>query len=112
MRLELSAPIVDVRVYPDRALVTRRGEVAIPEAGEHDIVLGQLARSLERQSIRASGRGTARSHISSVDLDYEYHAAAPEQGKIDAPGIDAHGFHFAALRGGDAQAVADLRPES
>lgn len=79
MRLELSAPIVDVTVYPDRALVTRRGEVAIPEAGEHDIVLGQLARSLERQSIRASGRGTARTRISSVDLDYEYHAAAPEQ---------------------------------
>ncbi len=79
MRLELNAPISDVTVYPDRALVTRRGSVEIPEAGEHEVALGRLPRTLAPASLRASGRGSAAAQLLGVDLGDEYHAAAPEE---------------------------------
>lgn len=78
MRLELDAPVGDVTVYPDRALVTRRGSVAIAEAGEHDIVLHGLPRTLVNESLRAAGRGSADAQLLGVDLSDEYHAEAPE----------------------------------
>lgn len=78
MRLELDAPIAEVTVYPDRALVTRRGAVAVPDAGEHEIALGQLPRTLVRESLRAAGRGSTATQLLGVDLSDEYHAVAPE----------------------------------
>lgn len=78
MRLTLTAPIGDVTVYPDRAQVTRRGSVAIPEAGEHDIALGALPKSIAQESLRASGRGTAGAQLLGVDVSEEFHEAAPE----------------------------------
>ncbi|HZC05541.1 MAG TPA: mucoidy inhibitor MuiA family protein [Ktedonobacterales bacterium] len=78
MRLMLDAPITDVTVYPDRAQVTRRGSIEVPEAGAHDITLGRLPRTLVSESLRASGRGSAQAQLLGVDLGDEYHAAAPE----------------------------------
>lgn len=78
MRLQLEAPIGEVTVYPDRALVTRRGSVDVPEAGEHEIALGGLPRLLVKESLRASGRGSAAAQLLGVDLSDEYHAAPPE----------------------------------
>ena len=79
MRLELSAPIVEVTVYPDRAQVTRRGSVEAPEAGEHEVTLAQLPRTLAQDSLRVSGRGAAGAQLLGVDLGEEYHAAPPEE---------------------------------
>lgn len=78
MRLALTAPIGDVTVYPDRALVMRRGGVTIPEAGEHEIALGGLPKSIEQQSLRVSGRGAAGVVLLGVDVSEEFHEAAPE----------------------------------
>ncbi|HEX8997914.1 MAG TPA: mucoidy inhibitor MuiA family protein [Ktedonobacterales bacterium] len=78
MRLTLDAPIVEVTVYPDRALVTRRGAVAVPSTGEHEIALGQLPRTLAKESLRATGRGSASARLLGVDLADEYYATAPE----------------------------------
>lgn len=78
MRLNLDAPIVEVTVYPDRALVTRRGSVEAPEAGDHEIALAQLPRVLVKESLRAAGRGAAGAQLLGVDLSDEYHAAPPE----------------------------------
>lgn len=78
MRLNLDAPIDEATVYPDRALVTRRGSVEAPEAGEHEIALSQLPRTLVKESLRAAGRGSAGAQLLGVDLTDEYHAAPPE----------------------------------
>ncbi len=78
MRLNLDAPIAEVTVYPDRALITRRGSVEAPDAGEHEIALAQLPRTLVKESLRAAGRGSAGAQLLGVDLTDEYHAAPPE----------------------------------
>jgi len=52
--LELSAPIVAVTVYPDRAEVTRRGTLAVP-AGAHTILLRGLPADLDQRSLRVEG---------------------------------------------------------
>src|SRR6185312_6961873 len=79
MRLNLDAPIAEVTVYPDRALVTRRGSVEAPDAGEHEIALAQLPRILVTESLRAAGRGSAGAQLLGVELSDEYHAAPPEE---------------------------------
>lgn len=77
MRLDLTAPIAEVTVYPDRALVTRHGRVEIAEAGEHEIILGALPQDMEQASLRVVGRGTAGVLLLGVDLSAEFHEAAP-----------------------------------
>ena len=79
MRLELNAPIAEVTVYPDRALVTRRGVVEAPEAGEHEVTLARLPRALAPDSLRVAGRGAAGAQLLGVDLGDEYHAEPPEE---------------------------------
>ena len=78
MRLNLDALITEVTVYPDRALVTRRGSVEAPEAGEHEITLARLPRTLVKESLRVAGRGSTGAQLLGVDLTDEYHAAPPE----------------------------------
>lgn len=77
MRLDLTAPIAEVTVYPDRARIIRRGGVEIPEAGEHEIILGALPQDMEQESLRVSGHGTAGALLLGVDLSAEFHEAAP-----------------------------------
>ncbi len=78
MRLTLDAPIVEVTTYPDRALVMRRGSVDVEAAGVHDIVLSGLPQTMARESLRASGRGSARAQLLGVDLSMAYHAQTPD----------------------------------
>lgn len=89
MQLELNAPVRDVTVYPDRALVTRQGAVTIPAAGMHEIVLGGLPQMIDRESLRVVGRGASGARLLGVDVSAEFHARAPEaeiervQGEIE-----------------------------
>ncbi len=55
---ELQAPIVAVTVFPDRARVTRRGAVTLPE-GEHRVQCGPLPMGLLHDSVRVAGIGAA-----------------------------------------------------
>ena len=73
---DLAAPIHEVTVYPDRALVMRRGRAEL-EAGEHELTVGGLPQLL-RDSVRAAGRGPAGTRILGVDVATAYHGRAPE----------------------------------
>jgi len=75
--MQLRAPIVHVTVFPDRALVQRRGSAPL-EAGSQSLVIGGLPAALDRDSVRAAGSGPAGARIEHVDIAPEYHAVAPE----------------------------------
>jgi uncharacterized protein (TIGR02231 family) len=79
MDYELETAIAGVTVYPDRALVARRGEIAVESAGEHAIRIGGLPPGILRDSLRAAGRGSAGMRILGVEQTPEYHPTAPEE---------------------------------
>ena len=54
--IDIEAPIKEVTVYSDRALVIRRKKFEL-EAGEHDLRINNLPQFL-RDSLRAAGRGS------------------------------------------------------
>lgn len=76
MMIDLDAPIRDVTVYADRALVTRRGSTHL-EAGEHELRVYNLPQFL-RDSLRAAGRGPQGTRILNVDLTTAFHSQPPE----------------------------------
>ena len=55
----LETKIIAVTVFPERARVTRAGTLTL-EPGAHTITLANLPRTLEENSLRASGSGAAR----------------------------------------------------
>lgn len=75
--MELTAPIVHVTVYLDRARIERRGSAPL-EAGTHALTVGGLPLALDRDAVRASGNGPAGTRIERIDIAPEYHAEAPE----------------------------------
>jgi uncharacterized protein (TIGR02231 family) len=79
MDLDLNTTIAAVTVYPDRAMVSRRGTLAIDAAGSHALRVGGLPNGVQRDSLRATGRGPAGTRILGVEQQQEYHAAAPEE---------------------------------
>ncbi len=74
--IDLEAPIKEVTVYSDRALVTRRGGIQL-EAGEHELRVNNLPQFL-RDSLRAAGRGTKGIHILNVDVSTAFLSRPPE----------------------------------
>lgn len=79
MDIDLTTTIAGVTVFPDRALVVRRGEVRIESAGTHALRAGGLPAGVQRDSLRATGRGPAGTRILGVEQAPEYHPAAPEE---------------------------------
>jgi uncharacterized protein (TIGR02231 family) len=79
MEIDLATTIGGVTVYPDRALVVRRGEARIEAAGAHTLRVGGLPAALQRDSLRATGHGPAGTRILGVEQSAEYHATAPEE---------------------------------
>ncbi len=73
---ELDAPIYDVTVYSDRALITRQGQLKLA-AGEHEIRVNNLPQFI-RESLRASGRGPQKTRILNVDITTAFHSRPPE----------------------------------
>src|SRR5713101_5553779 len=74
--IDLEAPIKEVTVYSDRALVTRRGGIQL-EAGEHELRVNNLPQFL-RDSLRAAGRGPKGIHILNVDITTAFKSRPPE----------------------------------
>lgn len=74
--VDLIAPITEVTVYADRALVTRAGSIHLP-AGEHDVRVNDLPTFL-RESLRAAGQGPQGTRILNVDLTTTFHSRPPE----------------------------------
>ncbi|HLI88172.1 MAG TPA: mucoidy inhibitor MuiA family protein [Ktedonobacteraceae bacterium] len=73
---DLEAPITEVIVYADRALVTRRGGIHLA-AGEHELRINNLPQLL-RESVRASGQGPQGTRILNVDITTAFHSRPPE----------------------------------
>lgn len=67
-----------VTVYPDRARVTRRGEVTL-EPGVHRIEVLPLPLTLDTSSVRASARGTARARLLGVDVRRSFYLETPDE---------------------------------
>jgi len=74
--VELQAPIKEVTVYADRALVTRSGSIRL-EAGEHELRINDLPQFI-RDSLRASGRGPRGIRILNVDITTAFYSRPPE----------------------------------
>lgn len=74
--IDLEAPIKEVTVYADRALVTRCGDIEL-EAGEHELRINNLPQFL-RDSLRASGRGPKGIRILNVDITTAFRSRPPE----------------------------------
>lgn len=74
--LDLEAPIKEVTVYADCALVTRRGSIQL-EAGEHELRINNLPQFF-RDSLRAAGQGPQGMRILNVDITTAFYSRAPE----------------------------------
>jgi uncharacterized protein (TIGR02231 family) len=74
--IDLEAPIKEVTVYADRALVTRQGNIEL-EAGEHELRINTLPQFL-RDSLRAAGRGPQGTRILNVDITTAFLSRPPE----------------------------------
>ncbi len=74
--IDLEAPIKEVTVYADRALVTRCGNIEL-EAGEHELRVNNLPQFL-RDSLRAAGRGPKGIRILNVDITTAFRSRPPE----------------------------------
>ena len=77
MEIVVAAAIDAVTVYNGRALVLRRANVALLEAGEHTLKISGLPASLQRNSLRAQGRGPAGTRILGIEQESEIHADPP-----------------------------------
>src|SRR6266567_9086370 len=73
---DLNAPIKEVTVYSDRALVTREGSIQL-EAGEHELRVNDLPQFLG-ESLRAAGQGPQGMRILNVDITTAFHSRPPE----------------------------------
>jgi len=73
---DLEAPITDITVYADRALVTRKGTIHL-EAGEHELRVNALPQ-FNRDSLRANGIGPQGTRILNVDIATAFHGRPPE----------------------------------
>src|ERR1700730_16025160 len=74
---ELEAPIKDVTVYSDRALITRGGAIQL-EAGEHELRINNLPQFM-RDSLRAAGQGPEGTRILNVDVTTAFYSRPPEE---------------------------------
>jgi len=79
MEFELTTTIAEVTAYPEQALVLRRGSVTILEVGTHTLRIGGLPQAVQRDSLRATGRGPAGMRILGIEQAAEFHPAAPEE---------------------------------
>lgn len=75
---ELATTLDAVTVFPDRARVTRRGRLPL-EPGQHRLEILDLPLSLLTDSVRASGRGTARARLLGIRTEMRHYAETPAE---------------------------------
>lgn len=71
-----------VTVFPDRARITRTGTVAVTP-GVQKVEVGNLPLALLPESVRASGKGTARARLLGVSTRIEYFTETPAESVRD-----------------------------
>ncbi len=77
--IPIETRITAVTVYPDQAQVTHAGEIALDQPGELALRIGDLPLALQRESLRATGRGPAGMRILGVEQETQMHSVAPEE---------------------------------
>lgn len=75
-RVQIVADIVAATVFSDRARVTRAGRISL-HVGLHRVEFTDLPLALLPDSVRASGRGTARAKLLGVSTRLEQHLETP-----------------------------------
>jgi uncharacterized protein (TIGR02231 family) len=70
--------VTAVSVYPDRARVTRAGEVELKQ-GSHRLEFSELPLVLDAASVRAAARGTAEARLLGVDVKREFYEETPAE---------------------------------
>jgi len=73
---ETATTLVAVTVFPDRARVTRRGRISLAP-GEHRLAVSGLPMALQPDSLRASGRGTAKAKMLGLSARIENYLDTP-----------------------------------
>jgi uncharacterized protein (TIGR02231 family) len=75
---ELVSTLDAVTVFPDRARVTRRGRLSV-EPGGHTLEVTDLPLALVQDSVRASGRGTARARLLGIRTEIRNYRETPAE---------------------------------
>jgi uncharacterized protein (TIGR02231 family) len=75
---ELTTTLDAVTVFPDRARLTRRGRLAV-EPGQHCLEILDLPLALVTDSVRASGRGTARARLLGIRTEIRHYVETPAE---------------------------------
>src|SRR5688572_11960937 len=75
---ELTSTLEAVTVFPDRARVTRRGRLSV-EPGQRRLEIADLPLALETDSVRASGRGTARARLLGIRTEMRHYVETPAE---------------------------------
>ncbi|MCA9923712.1 MAG: mucoidy inhibitor MuiA family protein [Anaerolineales bacterium] len=76
MKIPVETNISDVTVYPDRARVSCRGRCDVT-VGAHQLIIEDLPLTLDADSVRVSGAGTAVIRILSVDVHRQFYEETP-----------------------------------
>lgn len=76
MEYKLETAVSKVTVYPDRARVTVTGPCTV-EAGSLRFIIDDLPLMLEPESVRVTGRGTAKLRILGVDVTRSFYVDPP-----------------------------------
>jgi uncharacterized protein (TIGR02231 family) len=76
MDIHVESQVTAVTVYPDRARITLAGQCQL-EAGLHTLLVGELPLTLESESLRAAGSGSARVRLLSVDVAQRHYEQTP-----------------------------------
>ncbi len=69
----VESQISEVTVYTDRALITRRGTVALT-GNERELTVASLPTTLETESVRATGSGTVAVRLLGVHTETVFHS--------------------------------------
>ncbi|MEG4319678.1 MULTISPECIES: mucoidy inhibitor MuiA family protein [unclassified Microcoleus] len=69
----VESQISEVTVYTDRALITRRGTVALT-GNERELTIASLPTTLETESVRATGAGTVAVRLLGVRSEIVFHS--------------------------------------
>jgi uncharacterized protein (TIGR02231 family) len=75
---QLPTNIVSATVYPDRARLTRCGELKLA-VGVHALEITELPLTLNPDSLRTTARGTARARLMGASLKHAFYAETPSE---------------------------------
>ncbi len=73
----MKSDVSSVTVYSDRASITRSASIQLAE-GDYEFAFGDLPYSLDNQSLRVEGAGTARARISDIKIETVYIDTLPK----------------------------------